>query len=166
MTVVGTVADFPAGTHRIVTVDGREVGVFNIAGRLYGLANRCAHQGGPLCAAKRTTGTLVAEPPDYKPRWALEGEIVACPWHGLEYHVPTGQCLADSRIRDPPLRRDRRRRRRGRHPRIHPPSTSSVWPVTKPASSPAKNAIARATSSTSPRRLSDCASSTPRHSAS
>jgi len=23
-----------------------------------------------------------------------EGEIVACPWHGLEYHVPTGRCLA------------------------------------------------------------------------
>jgi nitrite reductase (NADH) small subunit len=99
VTVVGTVADFPAGTHRIVTVDGREVGVFNIGGRLYGLANRCAHQGGPLCAARRTTGTLVAAPPDYRPRWALEGEIVACPWHGLEYHVPSGRCLADPRIR-------------------------------------------------------------------
>jgi nitrite reductase/ring-hydroxylating ferredoxin subunit len=94
VTVVGTVADFPEGTHRIVTVDGREVGVFNIGGRLYGLLNRCAHQGGPLCAARRTTGTLVAEAPDFKPRWTLEGEIVACPWHGLEYHVPTGRCLA------------------------------------------------------------------------
>jgi 3-phenylpropionate/trans-cinnamate dioxygenase ferredoxin subunit len=99
VTVVGTVADFPVGTHRIVTVDGREVGVFNIGGKLYGLANRCAHQGGPLCAAKRTTGTLVAEAPDYQPRWAFEGEIIACPWHGLEYHVPTGRCLADARIR-------------------------------------------------------------------
>ena len=39
--------------------------------------------------------------------------------------------------------------------RIQPPSTSSVWPVTKRLSSPAKNAIARATSSTSPRRLID-----------
>jgi len=99
VTVVGTVADFPAGTHRIVIVDGREVGVFNIGGRLYGLANRCAHQGGPLCAAKRTTGTLVASPPDYRPRWDLEGEVVACPWHGMEYHVPTGRALADPRIR-------------------------------------------------------------------
>ena len=52
VTVVGTVADFPEGTHRVVTVDGREVGVFNIGGRLYGLLNRCAHQGGPLCAAR------------------------------------------------------------------------------------------------------------------
>ena len=20
--------------------------------------------------------------------------MIACPWHGLEYHVPTGRCLA------------------------------------------------------------------------
>ena len=94
MTVVGTVAEFPVGTHKIVSVDGREVGIFNIGGRLYGLLNRCAHQGGPLCAARRTTGTLVSEAPDFSPRWEHEGEIVACPWHGLEYHVPTGRCLA------------------------------------------------------------------------
>ena len=76
MTVVGTVADFPDGTHRIVTVDGREVGVFNIGGRLYGLANRCAHQGGPLCAARRTTGTLVADADSgWQPRWTLDGEV-------------------------------------------------------------------------------------------
>jgi nitrite reductase (NADH) small subunit len=93
VTVVGRLADFPEGTHRIVEVDGREVGVFNIGGRLYGLLNRCAHQGGPLCAARRTTGTLLAGD-DFRPRWALEGEIVACPLHGLEYHVPTGRCLA------------------------------------------------------------------------
>ena len=93
MTVVGRAADFPEGTHRVVKVDGREVGVFNICGRLYGLLNRCAHQGGPLCAAKRTTGTLVADD-EFRAQWAFEGEIVACPWHGLEYHVPTGRCLA------------------------------------------------------------------------
>jgi hypothetical protein len=40
-------------------------------------------------------------------------------------------------------------------PNIQPPSTSSVCPVTKLESSLAKKAIARATSSTSPRRLID-----------
>jgi nitrite reductase/ring-hydroxylating ferredoxin subunit len=95
VTVVGRVADFPAGTHRVVVVDGREVGVFNIGGRLYGIANRCAHQGGPVCAGRRATGTLIAAEEDgWRPRWALEGEVIACPWHGLEYHVPTGRCLA------------------------------------------------------------------------
>jgi 3-phenylpropionate/trans-cinnamate dioxygenase ferredoxin subunit len=97
VTVVGRVADFPEGTHRVVLVDGRSVGVFNIGGRFYGLLNRCAHQGGPLCSAKRTTGTLVGD--GRRLEWAHEGEIVACPWHGLEYHVPTGQCLAFPHIR-------------------------------------------------------------------
>jgi nitrite reductase (NADH) small subunit len=97
VTVVGRVADFPEGTHRVVSVEGREIGVFNIGGRFYGLLNRCAHQGGPLCAARRTTGTLVGD--GRRLEWAHEGEIVACPWHGLEYHVPTGQCLAFPHIR-------------------------------------------------------------------
>ena len=100
MTVVGTAADFPPGTHRVVEVDGREVGVFNIGGRLYGLANRCAHQGGPLCAGRLVTGTLVARADTgWAREWALEGEVIACPWHGLEYHVPTGRCLAYPEIR-------------------------------------------------------------------
>ena len=30
----------------------------------------------------------------FQPRWEMEGEVIACPWHGLEYHVPTGRCLA------------------------------------------------------------------------
>ena len=95
MTVVGTVADFPEGTHRIVSVDGREVGVFNIGGRLYGLLNRCAHRAGRCARRARTTGTLVADVDGgWQPRWEHEGEIVACPWHGLEYHVPSGRCLA------------------------------------------------------------------------
>jgi nitrite reductase (NADH) small subunit len=99
VTVVGTAADFPPGTHRVVEVDGRGVGVFNIGGRLYGLANRCAHQGGPLCAGRLVTGTLAAGPETgWAREWTLEGEVIACPWHGLEYHVPTGRCLADPRI--------------------------------------------------------------------
>jgi nitrite reductase (NADH) small subunit len=99
VTVVGRAADFPEGTHRVVVVDGREVGVFNVGGRMYGLANRCAHQGGPVCAGRRATGTLVASEQDgWRPRWELEGEVIACPWHGLEYHVPTGRCLAYPQI--------------------------------------------------------------------
>jgi nitrite reductase (NADH) small subunit len=100
VTVVGRASDFPPGTHRVVEVDGREVGIFKVGGRLYGLPNRCAHQGGPLCQGRTVTGTLLAEPESgFQPRWALEGEVIACPWHGLEYHVPTGRCLAFPHIR-------------------------------------------------------------------
>ena len=93
--VVGRLQDFPEGTHRVVHANGREIGVFNIAGRFYGLPNLCPHQTGPLCAGRRATGTLAAEREDgWRPRWVMDGEVIACPWHGLEYHVPTGRCLA------------------------------------------------------------------------
>ncbi len=98
--VVGRLADFPDGTHRVVEVDGRRIGVFRIAGRLYALPNRCPHQGGPLCDGRGLTGTLVADAAHgWRPRWALDGEVIACPWHGLEYHVPSGRCLAFPEIR-------------------------------------------------------------------
>ena len=98
--VVGDISEFPEGSHRVVKVGRREIGVFNIRGKFYGLPNVCPHQTGPLCEGKATTGTLVArKKDDWKFRWDYEGEIVACPWHGLEYHVPTGRCLAFPNIK-------------------------------------------------------------------
>jgi nitrite reductase/ring-hydroxylating ferredoxin subunit len=99
--VVGTVDDFPPGTHRVVTVGRKEFGVFNIDGAFYALPNVCPHQAGPLCEAASTTGTLEIEVNEDGTRsfaWAHEGEIVRCPWHGLEFHVPTGRCLAFPRL--------------------------------------------------------------------
>jgi nitrite reductase (NADH) small subunit len=93
--VVGDVSDFPEGTHKVVSVGRREIGVFNIKGEFYGLPNVCPHQTGPLCEGKPALGTLVANAGgDWKFEWVYDGEIVACPWHGLEYHVPTGGCIA------------------------------------------------------------------------
>jgi nitrite reductase (NADH) small subunit len=98
-TVVGRLADFPDGTHRVVEVGGRQIGVFNIRGELFGLPNLCPHQTGPLCEGRTVTGTLEADADSgWAPRWTLDGEVVACPWHGLEYHVPTGRCLAYPQI--------------------------------------------------------------------
>ena len=98
--VVGDISEFPEGGHRVVKVGRREIGVFNIGGKFYGLPNVCPHQTGPLCEGRATTGTLVArKEDDWKFRWDYEGEIVACPWHGLEYHVPTGRCLAFPNIK-------------------------------------------------------------------
>ncbi len=93
--LVGDLSDFPEGTHRVVKAGRREIGIFNIGGRLYGLPNVCPHQTGPLCEGKGPLGTLIARSEnDWRFEWVSEGEIVACPWHGLEYHVPTGRCLA------------------------------------------------------------------------
>lgn len=98
--VVGDVSEFPHGSHKVVRVGRREIGVFNVDGKLYGLPNLCPHQTGPLCEGKKLTGTLAARKEnDWTFEWEHEGKIVACPWHGLEYHVMTGQCLAYENIR-------------------------------------------------------------------
>lgn len=98
--VVGGVDDFPEGTHRVVRVGGREIGVFNVGGRFYGLPNLCPHQTGPLCEAAGCHGTTLARPETgWRTEWGMDGEVIACPWHGIEYHVPTGRCLAFPEIR-------------------------------------------------------------------
>ena len=97
--VLGDLSDFPVGTHRVVKVGKREIGVFNIRGEFYGLPNVCPHQTGPLCEGKPALGTLVANAEGgWKFEWVHDGEIVACPWHGLEYHVPTGKCIAHPNV--------------------------------------------------------------------
>jgi nitrite reductase (NADH) small subunit len=97
--IIASLSDFPVGTQRLVDVAGRKIGVFNVNGKFYGLPNLCPHQLGPLCTG-RVSGTLVSsEEIDWKLQWDFEGEIVTCPWHGLEYHIPTGQCLAYAQIR-------------------------------------------------------------------
>jgi nitrite reductase/ring-hydroxylating ferredoxin subunit len=98
--VVGPVSEFPDGSHRVVDVGGRQIGVFNIRGTFHALPNICPHQTGPVCEAKQVVGTLLAtERTDWDPEWVKDGEVLVCPWHGLEYHIPTGQCLAFPNIK-------------------------------------------------------------------
>ena len=103
---VADTADIPEATCRIVEVNGRKLGVFNVSGRFYALPNVCFHQGGPLCEGK-ITGTLIATADtDWKPDWVREGQIVRCPWHSMEVDVTSGECLVypKRRIRSYPVK--------------------------------------------------------------
>ncbi|MGE3268906.1 MAG: Rieske (2Fe-2S) protein [Chloroflexota bacterium] len=87
--VVGTVNDIPPGSRKVITVQGREIGVFNVNGEFFAVLNRCPHQGGPLCSG-RQTGFLVAPMPgEYQ--MSRPGEVIRCPWHGWEFDLRTGQ---------------------------------------------------------------------------
>jgi nitrite reductase/ring-hydroxylating ferredoxin subunit len=91
--------ELPEGTHRVFRVGRRELGVFNIRGELHALPNLCPHQRGPLCEGS-VSGALDRGPhTDWKLAWIWDGEVVTCPWHALEFHVPTGQCLALPNVR-------------------------------------------------------------------
>lgn len=92
--VVGRAAEIAPGEHRVVELDGRQIGIFNIDGEFFALPNACFHQNGPLCRG-RLSGTLLAdESSGFEPEWRLDGEVVICPWHSLEFHVRSGRCIA------------------------------------------------------------------------
>jgi nitrite reductase (NADH) small subunit len=95
--VVCAAADLPVGARRIVDVDGRSIGVFNVHGTLYALHNGCPHKAGPLCEGPICGTTLATA--DYGFAYGREGELVRCAWHGWEFEIATGQSVADPAVR-------------------------------------------------------------------
>ncbi len=70
-------AEVPPGTGKCITVDGKEIALFNIGGAFYAIDNTCLHRGGPLAEGE------------------LDGTVVTCPWHGWQYDVTTGVNVMD-----------------------------------------------------------------------
>jgi nitrite reductase/ring-hydroxylating ferredoxin subunit len=89
--VVGRVAEVPPGQRKIVDVNGRSIGVFNVHGKYYALLSRCPHQGAPLCLGKVNGMTMPSKPGEYI--WGRDGEILRCPWHGWEFDLTNGRSI-------------------------------------------------------------------------
>jgi len=78
-----------------------EVCVFRSrGGALFAIENVCPHQGGPVCEG-RLSGTLVWDDENDRIEWTLDGAILTCPWHGVEFDVSSGAALGgiDMRLR-------------------------------------------------------------------
>lgn len=89
--VVARTSELPPGERKIVEVEGRSIGVFNVHGEYYALRNACPHQGAPLCLGSVQGTAVPSRPGEY--RWEREGEILRCPWHGWEFDLTTGQSI-------------------------------------------------------------------------
>jgi nitrite reductase/ring-hydroxylating ferredoxin subunit len=87
--VVAPVDEFEPGGRRIITVGGRSIGVFRVGDRFYGIRNRCPHQGGPLCQGRVAPWARSSGPGDFQ--LDAQATLLACPWHGWEYDLATGQ---------------------------------------------------------------------------
>jgi nitrite reductase/ring-hydroxylating ferredoxin subunit len=74
--VTGT-TDVKSGQGIVVEMNGKTLAVFNVDGALHAIDNTCIHRGGPLGEGD------------------LEGSVVTCPWHGWQYDVTTGACVAN-----------------------------------------------------------------------
>jgi len=87
--VVARVDDFPDGDRKIIDVNGRSVGVFRIGNTFYAMRNLCPHHHGPLCLGAIAPRAISPLPGVFEMEDGIP--LIACPWHGWEYDLETGQ---------------------------------------------------------------------------
>jgi nitrite reductase (NADH) small subunit len=91
--VVAKIGELPPRQRLIVQIGRRSIGVYNVDGILYALANVCPHHGAPLCLGTQGGAMLRSRPSEYQ--LGREGMIVRCPWHGFAFGIDDGRALAD-----------------------------------------------------------------------
>mgnify|MGYP003108704047 CR=1 FL=1 len=79
------------GEHRIVEIDGKSIGVYNVGGSYHAIRNLCPHQLAPLCKGHHGGTTLPGKVGEFE--YGMEDQVVRCPWHGWEFDVTTGRSL-------------------------------------------------------------------------
>jgi nitrite reductase (NADH) small subunit len=92
---VARIGEIPPGGRRIIELEGRSIGLFNVHGCYVAVLNVCPHELAPVCLGRLGGTTLPSAPGQWV--WGQEGEILACPWHGWEFNLLTGACLTDRR---------------------------------------------------------------------
>lgn len=95
--IVARAEEIPHGGRKIVRLEGREVGIFNLEGTFYALKNVCPHQGARVCLGRIVGTTLPSDV--YEFNYGLEGRILRCPWHEWEYDITTGHAVFDEKVR-------------------------------------------------------------------
>jgi nitrite reductase (NADH) small subunit len=94
--VVCPASELTPGARRIIDLDGRSIGLFNIDGEFYALHNGCPHKGGALAEGPICGTTLPTDGTDFV--YGRDGTIVRCAWHGWEFDITTGEALADPKV--------------------------------------------------------------------
>lgn len=75
------VSEINEGEGKVISVNGKEIALFNVEGNFYAMDNACRHRGGPLGEGM------------------LEGNIVTCPWHHWTYDVTTGVNVMNPQVK-------------------------------------------------------------------
>ena len=90
-------SEVPAHAAKIVNLEKRSIGIFNVKGSYHALLNVCPHRGAALCEGPVSGTTCPAEGREFV--YGRENEIIRCAWHGWEFDIRTGESLVDPKIR-------------------------------------------------------------------
>ena len=95
--VVCQADEVTVGGCKIVDVNGRSIGLFNVDGHYHALLNYCPHKGAELCAGPVTGTSMPTDKREFV--YGRENALIRCAWHGWEFEIATGQCLLDATVR-------------------------------------------------------------------
>jgi 3-phenylpropionate/trans-cinnamate dioxygenase ferredoxin subunit len=92
------IAEAPAeGERRLVELDGHTIGVYQVEGAFFALADRCPHRAAPICSRGEVVNAVGWV--DDELRVTRLNSLVRCPWHKWDFDIATGQCTVDPRLR-------------------------------------------------------------------
>ena len=74
----GPIDELPPGEMKLIEAEPYSVGVYNCAGELYAIEDRCSHDDGPLCEGD----------------WDEDRCCVVCPRHGSMFELSTGRPIS------------------------------------------------------------------------
>ena len=94
------VSELAPGERVVVDHEDVSIGVFNVEDEYYALENKCPHLGGPVCAGsqRREIEATFVEPGRRLEETFTDTATIACPWHGWEFRIATGEHLGDDRV--------------------------------------------------------------------
>ncbi|MEM7033841.1 MAG: Rieske (2Fe-2S) protein [Chloroflexota bacterium] len=95
--VVAKQGEVSPGERKIISINGREIGIFNVAGKFYAMRNHCPHKGAPLCLGR--IGPLITSPGVTQIEQSQTDKIIRCPWHLWNFSLETGQSIHNPRQR-------------------------------------------------------------------
>ncbi len=70
---VADISEVEEGKARVINIEGDEVALFNIRGKIFAISNICPHRGGPLAEGE------------------IDGNTIICPWHAWQFNIETGK---------------------------------------------------------------------------
>ncbi|KQU07132.1 ferredoxin [Rhodococcus sp. Leaf7] len=94
--IVANSTEIAPGERKIVELEGRSIGVFNVDGEYFALLNQCPHAGAALCEHGTIFGVSAADGPDTDIEYQ-RGQSLRCPWHQWEFNIRTGESWYDPR---------------------------------------------------------------------
>ena len=81
---IAPVGQLPLGERMYIEADGRQIVIFNMAGKLFAIGDVCSHDNGPVGDGE------------------IEGDEIICPRHGGRFDIRTGKATSLPAVEDIP----------------------------------------------------------------